>query len=282
VTIPGVSVNTLELSHAGFTISIPTHIMYENTDITMTIIADKEGFHYYDLRNMVLQTGHPLVAGDPRATIGNQYNLSPDEDILEIRLRNKPDDATHHHWIIHNFHPTSIGDVELTQDGTGFVEFDLTGSFTHISYDCGKADDQAAQDFAKEEGAKQPTEDEEPYDPDDWEDDDYEDDEDEEDYDDPYDDDYDDEYDEYDDDEYPWDEDDEYDEDEEYPWDEDDDWYDDYDDEDYDEEDEDEEDEDDEEEDEDEEFDENDYDDDDKMAAEILNSPLWGKNDKLA
>ena len=138
ITIPGVSVNTLDLSHAGFTIKIPTHVTYETTDITLNIIADKEGFHYYDLRNMVLQTGHPLVAGDPKSTIGNPYGISPDEDTIEVRLRNQPSDETHHHWIIHNFKPTGIGDIELTQDGGSFVEFELKGTFTHISYDCGK------------------------------------------------------------------------------------------------------------------------------------------------
>ena len=138
ITIPGVSVNTLDISHAGFTIKIPTHVTYETTEITLNIIADKEGFHYYDLRNMVLQTGHPLVAGDPKSTVGNPYGISPDEDIIEVRLRNKPDDATHHHWIIHNFKPTGIGDIELSVDGSSFVEFELTGTFTHITYDCGQ------------------------------------------------------------------------------------------------------------------------------------------------
>lgn len=137
ITIPGVSVNTLDLSHAGFTIKIPTHVTYETTEITLNIIADKEGFHYYDLRNMVLQTGHPLVAGDPKSTIGNPYGISPDEDTIEVRLRNKPEDKTHHHWIIHNFKPTGIGDLELSVDGSSFVEFELTGTFTHITYDCG-------------------------------------------------------------------------------------------------------------------------------------------------
>jgi hypothetical protein len=54
ITIPGVSVNTLDISHAGFTIKIPTHATYETTEVTINIIADKEGFHYYDLRNMVM------------------------------------------------------------------------------------------------------------------------------------------------------------------------------------------------------------------------------------
>ena len=138
ITIPGISVNTLDISHAGFTIKIPTHVTYETTEVTINIIADKEGFHYYDLRNMVLQTGHPLVAGDPKATIGNPYGLSPDEDTLEVRLRNRPEDETHHHWILHNFHPTGIGDLELTQDGASFVEFELKGTITHVTYDCGK------------------------------------------------------------------------------------------------------------------------------------------------
>ncbi len=53
ITIPGVSVNTLELSHAGFTVNVPSHVTYENTEVSMSILADKEGFHYYDLRNMV-------------------------------------------------------------------------------------------------------------------------------------------------------------------------------------------------------------------------------------
>lgn len=141
ITIPGVSVNTVDINHAGFTIPIPTHVTYDSTEVTMTIIADKEGFHYYDLRNMVLQTGHPLVAGDPRATIGNPYGLSPTEDTIEVRLRNQPSDVTHHHWIIHNFHPTGIGDMELSTDSSSFVEFELKGTFTHISYDCGRADD---------------------------------------------------------------------------------------------------------------------------------------------
>ena len=155
LTIPGVSVNTVDLSHYGFTIPIPTHVTYETNEITMNILADKDGFHYYDLRNMVLQTGHPLVAGDPRATIGSQYFQDSTEDTLEIRLRNEPikpsksdseqGKATeqnaygpHHHWIIHNFHPIGIGDIELSVDGTQFVEFELKGTFTHITYDCGK------------------------------------------------------------------------------------------------------------------------------------------------
>lgn len=54
ITIPGVSVNTLDISHAGFTIAIPTHVTYESNEITMNILADKEGFHYYDMRNMVM------------------------------------------------------------------------------------------------------------------------------------------------------------------------------------------------------------------------------------
>lgn len=57
ITVPGVSVNTIEINHAGFTIQIPTHSTYENTEVTINIIADKEGFHYYDIRNMVFQTG---------------------------------------------------------------------------------------------------------------------------------------------------------------------------------------------------------------------------------
>ena len=139
ITIPGVTVNTLDISHAGFTIKIPTHVTYENTEVSINIIADKEGFHYYDLRNMVMQTGHPLVAGDPRATIGNQFGLRSDEDIIEVRLRNRPADETHHHWVLHNFHPTGIGDIELSMDGGSFVEFELKGTITHITYDCGKA-----------------------------------------------------------------------------------------------------------------------------------------------
>ena len=138
ISIPGISVNMLDINHAGFTISIPTHVMYENTEISMTILADKEGFHYYDLRNMVFQTGHPLIAGDPRSTVGNTFNLSPTEDILEVRLRNRPEDRTHHHWIIHNFRPTEIGDIDLDVGGTNLVEFELRGIFTHITYDCGK------------------------------------------------------------------------------------------------------------------------------------------------
>ena len=140
ITIPGVSVNTIEINHAGFTIQIPTHVTYENTDITLRIIADKEGFHYYDMRSMVMQTGHPLVAGDTRSTIGNQFGINVDEDILDIRLRNKPTDGTHHHWIVHNFRPIGIGEIELSHDSGSFVEFDLNGTFTHISYDCGRDD----------------------------------------------------------------------------------------------------------------------------------------------
>lgn len=68
--------------------------------------------------------------------IGSFENIS-DEDILEVRLRNCPEDQTHHHWIIHNFHPIKIGDIELSHDSSGFVEFELTGTFTHIDYDCG-------------------------------------------------------------------------------------------------------------------------------------------------
>ena len=150
VTIPGVSVNTIDINYAGFTIPIPTHVTYETTDIQLTIIADKEGFHYYDLRNMVLQSAHPLVAGDPKSMVGNNYNLG-DEDTLDVRLRNSQNDVTHHHWIFHNFRPKSIGDVELEHGSTNFVEFQLTGTFTHISYDCGRNDAKSQKEIAFEE-----------------------------------------------------------------------------------------------------------------------------------
>ena len=58
-------------------------------------------------------------------------------NFLDVRLRNSPDDVQHHHWRIHNFKPTSIGDIELSHDDPSFMEFDLTGTFTHITYDCG-------------------------------------------------------------------------------------------------------------------------------------------------
>ena len=137
ITIPGVSVNTIDINHYGFTIPIATHVTYETTDITLNILADKEGFHYYDLRNMVLQSGHPLVAGDTRSMVGNTFNLG-DEDTIEVKLRNSPLDSTYHHWIIHNFRPKSIGDIELAHDSSDFVRFDIVGTFTHITYNCGE------------------------------------------------------------------------------------------------------------------------------------------------
>lgn len=150
ITIPGVSVNTIDINHAGFAIPIPTHVTYENTEVSMNIVADKEGFHYYDLRNMVLQTGHPLVAGDPKATIGNNYKISTEEDILEVRLRNQPADKLHHHWILHNFHPTGIGDMELSRDGASFVEFELKGMITHVTYDCGTVKEEESEEQPSE------------------------------------------------------------------------------------------------------------------------------------
>ena len=58
---------------------------------------------------------------------------------MEVRLRNSPEDETHHHWVLHNFHPTEIGDLELTQDSASFVEFELKGTITHVTYDCGNS-----------------------------------------------------------------------------------------------------------------------------------------------
>ena len=80
------------------------------------------------------------MAGDPRATIGNNFKISPDEDTIEVRLRNSTEDSVHHHWVIHNFHPTKIGDIDLSHDSSSFVEFEVTGTFTHIDYDCGHND----------------------------------------------------------------------------------------------------------------------------------------------
>ena len=186
ITIPGVSVNTLDLNHAGFTIKIPTHVTYETTEITLNIIADKEGFHYYDLRNMVLQTGHPLVAGDPKSTIGNPYGLSPDEDTIEVRLRNQPSDETHHHWVIHNFKPTELGDLELSVDGSSFVEFELKGTFTHITYDCGQTSTPEEEPAPREEDTppEEPEEDEEEEDEENPDEEDEEEEEEEDDWDD--------------------------------------------------------------------------------------------------
>ena len=134
IDIPGIKTQTQEINHAGFTISIPTHPKYDSTEINFTIVADKEGYHYYDIRNMVLQTGHPLVAGDTRATIGSSFGVNGSEDNIEVRLRNSPEDTAYHHWIIHNFHPTAVGNISLSQDGGSFVEFEVTGTFTHITY----------------------------------------------------------------------------------------------------------------------------------------------------
>ena len=83
---------------------------------------------------MVLQTGHPLVAGDTKATIGSSWGLGTSEDSIDVRLRNMPEDTAYHHWIIHNFRPTSVGNISLSQDGGNFVEFEVTGIFTHITY----------------------------------------------------------------------------------------------------------------------------------------------------
>lgn len=147
ISVPGITTNTIEINHAGFTIPIPTHVKYESTEITMTIIADKEGFHYYDWRNMVLQSGHPLIAGDPRSMIG-WYDKDTNEDYLEVRLRNKVSDRTHHHWIIHNFRPIGIGEIELSHDSSSFVEFEITGTFTHVTYMTG--DDQTSNQKSQE------------------------------------------------------------------------------------------------------------------------------------
>lgn len=76
ISIPGIVSNTIDINHAGFTIPISTHVYYESNEITMNILADKEGYHYYDFRNFVFQSGHPLVAGDPLSEIGNNYNLN--------------------------------------------------------------------------------------------------------------------------------------------------------------------------------------------------------------
>ena len=70
VRIPGLSVGTIDINRMGFTLGIPTNPKYESREITLTIIADKEGYHYQDWRNFVLETGHPLVSGDTRSTIG--------------------------------------------------------------------------------------------------------------------------------------------------------------------------------------------------------------------
>lgn len=136
INVPGITLNTLDINHAGFTIPIPTHVKYESNEITMTIIADKEGFHYYDWRNMILQSGHPLIAGDPRSMIGKDEN-DTNEDYLDVRLRNKQSDRTHHHWIIHNYRPITIGEVELSHDSESMVEFEITGIFTHVTYATG-------------------------------------------------------------------------------------------------------------------------------------------------
>ena len=146
ISVPGISTNTIEINHAGFTISIPTHVKYDSTELTITIIADKEGYHYYDWRNMVLQSGHPLIAGDPRSMIGKTKS-DTNEDYLDVRLRNKVDDRTHHHWIIHNFRPIGIGEVELSHDSSSFVEFEITGTFTHVTYMTG--DDQTSNEKAQ-------------------------------------------------------------------------------------------------------------------------------------
>ena len=146
ISVPGISTNTIEINHAGFTISIPTHVKYDSTELTMTIIADKEGYHYYDWRNMVLQSGHPLIAGDPRSMIGKTES-DTNEDYLDVRLRNKTNDRTHHHWTIHNFRPIGIGEIELSHDSSSFVEFEITGTFTHVTYMTG--DDKTSNEKAQ-------------------------------------------------------------------------------------------------------------------------------------
>ena len=52
-------------------------------------------------------------------------------------MRNQPTDKIYHHWTICNFRPTGLGDLELGHEDESFAEFEVTGTFTHIFYDCG-------------------------------------------------------------------------------------------------------------------------------------------------
>ena len=66
------------------------------------------------------------------STVGLKGNKN--DDTLDIKLRNKQDDKAYHHWIVHNFRPTKLGEIEFNTEASDFAEFELTGTFSHIDY----------------------------------------------------------------------------------------------------------------------------------------------------
>ena len=131
ITIPEIKSNTADISFAGFSIPIIVNTTYGDYELSMDILADEHGLYYEQWRSLVIEysqdanKGRPILDADANHQ-GKHY--------IVVRLINQPNQSREHCWRIHNFKPTSVGEVEMGQDNDSFVTFPVTGVFTHISY----------------------------------------------------------------------------------------------------------------------------------------------------
>ena len=139
LTVPGLKTNTVEINFSGFHIPVIINTMYDETELSMDIIADENGVYYDQWRQMVINyssdpfKGRPILSGSTaNTTVGT---VKWGQYYIVAKLWNPIiKKTTGHCWRFHNFKPTSIGEIELSHGSTDFTTFTVTGVFTHISY----------------------------------------------------------------------------------------------------------------------------------------------------
>ena len=140
ITAPGLKTNTVEINFAGFHVPVIINTTYDETELSMDILADEDGVYYKQWRQLVIEYSSDPFKGRPilndrkseQTTVGTQIR---GQSYIVAKLWNPTElKATGHCWRFHNFKPTSIGEIEMGHDSSDLTTFTVTGVFTHISY----------------------------------------------------------------------------------------------------------------------------------------------------
>lgn len=151
ITAPGLKTNTVDIHFSGFHVPVIINTTYDETELSMDILADENGVYYNQWRQLVIEyssdpfKGRPILDdftmvngvqtggyGSERTEIGYQKR---GKSYIVAKLWNPVElKTTGHCWRFHNFKPTSIGEIEMSHDSSDLTTFTVTGVFTHISY----------------------------------------------------------------------------------------------------------------------------------------------------
>ena len=126
---------TQQIFYNGIATDIITNTEYSGYTVDMTILADEYGIYYADWRNLVITYGTGGKRGKPILNgVASADGAMEGMGYLIAKLINIPDAPSQHIWRLHNFKPTKLGDVQFGHAKRELVTFQVSGTFTHITF----------------------------------------------------------------------------------------------------------------------------------------------------